>query len=286
MSEQLELSGAPPGVGTGNAGPLPSALPTYDRIKAINWSSLKHMHVSPLLYRRRLETPAEETADFIIGRAIHCLTLEPGRFAELFAEYDGVRRGKEWTAWCSENPRTQALKPNEMERVKRSADALLRHRIAGPLIRSCRYEEVTTWTDPETGLACKGRLDGISPVTVIDLKKSGSATLKKFLRSAEDYLYHGQLAFYRDGAVCAKKIDGTSPPWMIGVQDDEPYDVWPMELPEETLTAGRTLYRGLLRHLAMCIEADMWPGEVPDGAPWLLSKWAAGQSEDLSAEDF
>src|SRR3990167_4736895 len=96
----------------------------YDALKAINWSSLKNLHVSPLLYRRRLEVREESTPDQIIGLAIHCMSLESDKFDSRFGEYDGTRKGEPWRAWQAEHPGVQSLKPHEMERVRRASDAL------------------------------------------------------------------------------------------------------------------------------------------------------------------
>lgn len=267
---------------------LAAPAPDYEAVKAVNWSSLKHIHVSPLLYQYHLANPPERTAALAFGAAKHCALLEPDEFEKRYAVYDGVRRGKAWEEWQAEHVGAGALKPDDIERVQRSVDAIRKHRVAGRLIAACRFEEVTTWTDPETGLRCKGRLDGISPCFVVDLKGTAAAEPRKFRNAASDYLYHGQLAFYQDGATLAGKIDGKEMPWIIASQNDPPFDVWPFELPAATLMAGRVLYRSLLRRLVQCIEADWYPGAVPDSELLDLPPWAAGQgeSDSLTQEDF
>lgn len=281
-AEQLDLAGAyTTGAGNGvppspqEKAPLPV---TYESIKAINWSSLKNMAVSPLLYRRRLEVPRKDTTALAIGRAIHCAIFEPHLLMARYAVYDGTRRGKDWDAWQMEHPGVESLKPGEMERVERTADAVRKHRKASQLVAACRVEEVTTWQDPETGLQCKGRFDSISPAYVLDVKSTADEVVREFRSSSSGYLYHGQLAFYHDGATIARKIPGDHAPWIIAVQKEEPYDVWPFELPEVTVAAGRALYRSLLRRLVQCHEADWWPGQVPDSELLELTPWAEGQN--------
>ena len=54
----------------------------YDKIDALNWSTLKHMDVTPA-YARHLYDHPEEQADkpaYISGRVVHCVVLEPDTF--------------------------------------------------------------------------------------------------------------------------------------------------------------------------------------------------------------
>ena len=262
----------------------PSA--SYDQTKAVNWSSLKNMAVSPLLYRWRLEHPQPRTAAFVIGGAIHCAALEPGKFDARYALFDGTRRGKAWDEWNAERPGAESLKPAEMERVMRSAEALRSHRVASRLLAQCRAEEPTVWKDFDTGMACKGRLDSISATYVLDLKSTKDPAPRQFERSSAGYLYHGQLAWYRDGAITAKKLPPSAAAYIVAVQSSEPYDVAVYALTDETLAHGRSLYRSLLRRLARCIEADWWPGVAPDLEILNLPPWVAGETSTVEEESF
>lgn len=263
----------------GGATPLPPPGVQYESIAAINWSSLKHLAVSPLLYRWRLSHPKAATPAMVLGTAIHCAVLEPDKLDSRFAVYDGTRRGKAWEEWQVDHPGVQSLKPDERERVQQASAAVLAHREAAKLLRGCRHEEPQTWTDPETGLACKGRLDAIGPSYLLDLKTASSieegmaVAPRTFTRTAAARLYHGQLAWYHDGATLARKIQGDVPPYVIAVESDEPFDVGCYQLTPETLAAGRALYRSLLRRLEQCLAADYWPGVAPDLMPLELPAW-------------
>ena len=54
----------------------------YEEIKALNYSSLKHMDVSPAYARHRFDNPCEveDSKHFLRGRAIHCAILERDQF--------------------------------------------------------------------------------------------------------------------------------------------------------------------------------------------------------------
>jgi exodeoxyribonuclease VIII len=260
---------------------------TYDEIKAINWSSLKHLAISPLLYRWRLEHPEPRKPAFIFGGAVHCAILEPEKFDERYAVFDGIRRGKAWEDWLAIHPGVESLKPDELDAIRSIAAAVLGHRVAAGLLRGGRREEAVTWTDEETGLACKGRLDYLRPDFVIDLKTTRDPAPSRFERASASYGYAGQVAFYHDGAARQRLIPGDVPPYLIAPQTSEPYDVAVFQLAPETLEAGRRQYRTLLRRLALCIEADYWPGVAPDLVPLSLPPWAEGQgSATEESEDF
>lgn len=262
------------------------AAATYDSLRAVNWSTLRNMATSPLLYRWRLDNPQPRTAALTIGSAIHCLLLEPGKFDARYAEYDGRRAGKDWATWQEDHPGVESLKPAEMERVVKSVEAVRAHKVATRLLAGCRHEEVTTWTDAETGLACKGRLDAIGPSYLVDLKSTRDVSHRKFSRSVSDYAIHGQLAFYGDGAVTARKLPADAELYVIAVQSAAPYDVGVYSMSPATVVAGRNLYRSLLHRLIQCEAAGWWPGACPDLEPLELPPWAEGQSVNTEDEEF
>lgn len=260
----------------------------YEAIKAINFSTLKHMAVSPLMYRWRLDHPEPDKDCFRFGGAGHCAIFEPEKFEQRFAVFDGVRNDKheKYQTWKAEHPGADALKPEEMERVLAVAQAVRNHRVAGPLLRGGRAEEILTWDDEVTGLACKGRLDYIRPDCVIDLKTTRDPAPRKFERASGDYCYAAQAAFYHDGAVRNHLIDGKERPFIIAPQNDEPFDVAVFQLKPETLEYGRALYRSWLARLLECTEAAYWPGVAPELQELGISPWAAEPYTVAPNEEF
>ena len=259
----------------------------YDEIKAISWSSLRHMATSPLLYKWRLDHPREDTATLIVGSAIHCAILEPDKFSARYAVYAEGRRGKAWDEWQAEHHGVASLKPAELERINATAKAVRGHKVASRILSACRKEEPLTWVDPVTGLACKGRVDAISPVYVADLKSARDVDPHRFTRHAAAMLYFGQLAWYGDGAIVAGRIPRDAAlPYIVAAQSDEPYDVAVYQLSPEAMIAGRTLYCRLLQRLLQCTEANWWPGVAPDLEYLSLPPWAEGQSISTDNEEF
>jgi hypothetical protein len=260
----------------------------YADIKAVNWSSLKHMAVSPLLYRYRLEHPESRKPAFTFGGAVHTLVLEPEYFDARYAECDVVRNAKheKFKAWMEEHAGAEAMTPHEMKCIRAMATAVLDDRTAGPLVRGGRREEVVTWTDEVTGLACKGRLDYIRPECFLELKTARDCEPRKFERAAFEYGYVAQTAFYHDGGIAARLIDGRELPIVVAVGKTAPHHVVTFRLKQETLEAGRAQYRKLLQRLVECTEAKVWPGIAPGMQELGLPPWAnADQLFSAEAED-
>ena len=259
---------------------------TYADIAAMNFSSLKHMATSPLLYRWRVDHPQPPKAAYTIGSAIHCAILEPALFASRYAVFNGVRRGKAWDAWQEEHPGVESLKPDEFERVEQSALAARSHRCVAPLLGGGRFELAVEWVDSRTGLACKGRVDYVSPTRLIDLKSAREIDGRNFRRAVAQYLYHGQLAWYYDGCIAAGVLSPSAGmPLLIAQQNVEPYDVGVYRMTADDLSKGRQLYWSLLDQFTACTAANMWPGAVPDVVDLMVPDWAPGSYPDAT-EDF
>jgi hypothetical protein len=261
----------------------------YAAIPAVNYSSLKHIAVSPENYRWHLEHPAEQTDSFAFGGAVHCAVLEPDKFDARYQIYDERRdpRTKAWQEWQAAHPGVQTLKSHEMERVKRCSDKVLGDPEASNLLRGGRREEVLTWTDEQTGVPCKGRLDYIRPDLVLDLKTTSDVPkFETFQRAIFKYGYQVQLSLYHDGAVAARRIGGRRNPWIIAVQTKGPFHVACFELDDEVLQHGRKAYRALLQQLVACQAADHWPGITPNPRLMTLPPWAETNGITIQDVDF
>jgi len=183
----------------------------------------------------------------------------------------------------------EILTPDGRETALAMAEAVRSHRKAGPLLKGIRCEETVTWTDPITGMVCKGRLDGIGPIYLLDLKATSKPIGREvkfgFGRQASDLLYHGQFAWYHDGALLAKVLPTDAVrPWVIVCTADPPHDVRVDRVKAAALESGRRLYRRLLDTLHACTVADYWPGACPDEGEWEPEFWAAGNDSEGPAE--
>lgn len=254
----------------------------YDRIDAVNFSTLKAMADSPAHYRARLAEPVEETDAMRLGSAVHALALEPHTFADAFAVWPGGRRaGKEWDAFVADLDGRTPLTADQMTTALDMADSI--RRAVGDMATRGRAEASFVWTDAETGIDCKARVDWVGPAGLIDIKTCQSTDPRVFAANAARYLYHAQLAWYYDGIAAAT---GETPraAYLVGVEKAPPYDVGVFELDAQALALGRVTYRRWLSRLAECRSRGEWPGRCSVVQPLALPAWAF-LAESLSPPD-
>lgn len=268
--------------------------PEYAAIDAVNWSTLVHLATSAKLLEYRRDHPREETRALRVGTLIHCALLEPEQLAARYVVQPdfGDLRTKVAKAtreeWRSTVPETaEIVDADEHALALRVADAARAHPAVRDLLRGGRAEEVVEWHDDATGLRCKGRLDYIAPRWLCDLKSTRAETLGELAREIAGRLYHGQIAFYLDGAIAARKLDAlSSQAFLIALQTVEPFDVIPVRIQVADLERGRALYRSLLRKYAECRAAEWWPGLAPGVVDLSLPEWARGGEPEQNGDDW
>ena len=259
---------------------------SYEGIKALNWSSLKHLAVSPLHYKYRQEHKEKSKPAYVIGGATHTRILEPALFDSRYGVFDGTRKGKEWDAWLAANPGKESIKPPELATIDAMAKMVREHRVASTLITGGRYEQTIEWVDAATGIKCKGRVDYIKPDSLVDLKTAPAIGKRDSALAAGKFLYHAQLAWYLDGAVASGALPADAAARIIFLQKAPPYDVAVRRLNNVDLAIGRAIMRHLLNRYAECTEADYWPGIAPDEEELNAPEWSADMTMEQESEDF
>lgn len=259
----------------------------YAAIKAVNWSSLRHLDRSPAHYVHARETPREDTPSMRLGRAAHCAILEPLLFREQYLTWTGgVRRGKAWDEFVLQAGGKEVLTEDEASRCTSIANAVRRNTSAALILSGGSAEQVIEWTDAETGIACKARLDylGGGAGTVADVKTARDASPRAFGRAAIGSMYHAQLAFYAEGVLATK---GRLPLChLVAVENEPPHLAQVYTLEDDVLELGREKVRELLRRLADCRAEDKWGGYADGPLPLFAPAWAFGPAEgggDLSS---
>ena len=247
-------------------------MAAYDKIKALNWSSLHHMETSAHLFNWRAEHPRPETSALSFGSAFHVAILQPDRFEEIYAVQPASvkRTTKAGKAWAAEQGNRTILNTADAERIVAMASAVTAHAPACDLLEDLNTEIAVEWM--LEGVPCKGRMDALSMLRLVDLKTTRD--LKWFANDAAKFAYHGQLAWYRDGAVAAGMLDDEAPVHIIAVESAEPYDVAAFIVPTEALEAGRRLYRRLFFKWLECNRSGIWPGRHPSLDFLELPAWA------------
>lgn len=271
----------------------------YLNIPAVSISSLLELAESPKHYRYRLDHERPDTRAMHLGRIAHTAVLEPMQFLREyvlmpveFPDAKGemkpaTRRLHSCAAWCEEQEQAgrSIVTQEQYDTAEAIRDAVYSHPVAARLLGLGGISEATLlWTDPETGIACKGRVDKLvrAPSLFWDLKTTRHVGTAAFGRDAARLLYHARLAWYADaiGLVTGKRPEAR----IIAVQSTAPHDVAVYRVQDADLEAGRRLYRSLLTRLAECMAADRWPGVAEQEEIGLvMPSWVAGGRQELES---
>lgn len=259
----------------------------YERIDAINFSTLKHIAKSPRHYQHSLLSSGPDSAAKKGGRVVHIAAFEPELFNSSVAVWHGGRRaGAEWKAFQQANAGLELVKEDEHERYLLIQEAVQRDPIAAKYLVGAQAEMTAQWTHelpsigglPGVVLPCKGRIDAITPGAILDLKTARDGSPSGFGKSVWNYRYHVQAAFYVDGVFAAT---GRRLPYvMIVAENVEPFVVQVYVVPERILNIGREEYRLMLERLAFCRAENAWPGYAESELELDLPKWAAPDDDD------
>jgi len=201
----------------------------------------------------------DDTAALALGRALHCAVLEPARFQ---AEYrmktanGATKEGKAEAAAAAESGIELMTRAN-WAAVTGMADAVRSHPAGAALLAEGNAEVSLLWTDHETGLRCKARVDWLAPGFVVDLKTTEDSSPNSFARSIANYRYHVQQAHYRDG-LDALGI-GNDAFFFIAVEKAPPYPVGCYCITEAAEQVGFRLRRRGLLAWESCIDSGVWP---------------------------
>jgi hypothetical protein len=147
---------------------------------------------------------------------------------------------------------TLLLEPDTLQDIPEEVDQKLLHRLHHSVLadKRCRWylrfsrkEEVLLFTDPDTGLNCKSKLDVLyRRHTILDFKTTSTRSLSEFVQKCSEYDYDRQAAFYLD-AVGGKRFI------FVGIQKVKPHALFYFEATAANgfVEYGRKKYKALLR---------------------------------------
>lgn len=263
--------------------------PEYRALRAVNWSTLKAMADSPAHYLAALNVGRTDTPALRFGRIVDCFLFSPADYASRYAiaPYDDFRT-KEAKAWreSAEAEGLEVIKGTEANEARILAEAVLRHPVARAYIEAGRFQVPMVWTDPDTGLLCKGLADLVGDDFLIDGKSARTIDKRRYASQAGSLMYHCQLAHYRAGMRIALGVD----PAFVGhivYEKGQPYDVGVFEFDRTVIDSGEVIVRDLLARVAECREVNEWPGRYPEVERITnddMPRWL-NMDDDESAED-
>lgn len=151
----------------------------------------------------RIETP--ETDALIFGKLAHCMLFEPAEVEKRFLIMDwgtktrGTKKHEEAKA---ANPDKILVSPDEYQKAGRMLSALMDHRLAREIIKDAYCEVPFAWTDEQTGLPCKAKIDAYknTPYGLVLIDYKTSSSIEDVLRYGQKLQYPIQSAFYCEAA--------------------------------------------------------------------------------------
>lgn len=253
-------------------------------------SGLDVLARSPLHYWSRYldpqREPTEPTAAMRLGTAIHTAVLEPDEFAKRHHVAPQVdRRTKDGKAmWEEAVAKAEAagaelISAADAEVCQRISTQVRSHPTARKVFGTGQAEMSCYWTDRETGVLCKCRPDWLALPMVVDLKSTEDASADGFQRSAWNWRYWVQAAWYMDGV---EQATGQRPDAFVfgAFEKVPPYACAFYFADTAMLEIGRAEYRRLLRIYADCLASDQWPGYDPAVTPLSVPTWALKAAND------
>lgn len=237
---------------------------------------------SPLLYKHREDHGRPDKDAFRRGRAAHTAILEPDRFLRDYALWDGGKRDKrieKYATFLDVNAGKTILTVEQYDAAMRMRDAVSDHPVAYPLLAEKGRSELTLrWQHPGTGIWCKARLDRLS-MAILDLKSCRDVSPAGFAKSAANYGYGFQMAFYRDGVIVTEQR--TPDVKIVAVQNAAPWDVAVYNVPTVVLAHGNEQIERAMVLLDECTKSGKWPGVAPSEAiDLVLPAWATPSTDD------
>lgn len=230
-------------------------------MRRMSFSRMAAFDLSPRHYLYELNNPAEPTPAMLFGSAFHCYVLEPDRFnleyysgdqpkkptsAQLNAKKpspETVAQVEQWNAFLKELNGRTPISPEDLEKIKRMSDAIRKYERANELLMSCTWAERSLeWTDRETGVPMKGKLDAGTDDFTIDLKTCEVAHPDIFARMAYNNGYHKQGALYVDGRPLSGQFDKKGDYYIIAIEKNEPHGVSVLRANRDFISIGRDQY--------------------------------------------
>lgn len=261
---------------------------TYQNIEAWNFSVVKKAEESlaAVWHAKEEQRLDRATKAQLLGRAIHCAVLEPERFDKEYVAWDGARRsGFEWECFIEQTAKGRdVISSDDHGLCLDLRDRVRGDKVVGRYLSSGIPEASITWIDQVTGLTCKARLDFVSnvdgKVTMLDLKTtSGSITPHAFGRTAAQYHYHTQMAWYRWGLRSGFGCDASAK--LVAITKDAPLDCVVYDVGNEALAVGDEHWRLWLNQVAEAVKRGEWPGVSMVEQDLVLPSWAFGTEQNL-----
>ncbi len=220
-------------------------------------------------HHQRQSGNVEIKREFDIGHAVHTLVLGSG--PKLIRITGTGASGPD--AWQNNYDKAKVararkvgavpLRPSDYATAHAMADAVRAHPLAGKLFIAGKPEQTLIWRDPATGVLCRLKTDWLRATGMVDLKTTDDASPDALSRSAYNFGYYVQDAFYRRGF---RALFPNVEPWfaLVAVEKSPPYLVHVVQLKERATSYGDRKVSEALEIYRDCTASGVWPGYPTD----------------------
>ena len=204
-------------------------------------------------------------AAFDLGGVVHALVLRSGderiRIIDAYDWRTKAAQDARKAAWAA---RLTPINRTEFLQATKIAGAVRRHPLASTIFTNGKAEASLYWTDPETGVACRARVDWLRDDMIVDLKTAryGTGTADTFGRQAASFNYPLPAAVYTEAV---EVLTGKTLPFItVTVETEPPYLVRAYRYTDGDLDQGRAQWHEALREYAARDAANDWtvPAEI------------------------
>lgn len=248
----------------------------YKTWPGVHKSQFRSILKSGLHFRYEEDNGEKDTDVKIFGNLVDTLLLEPElfdiRYSVIPGTYSSEKGEKSWNwnakacqKWREElSCGSVAVKRGDVERAQNIVSAIKSHPVASRWLCGAFTQVSLCWTDPETDLPCKGRVDVLNNGQITDLKITDNPHPSAFSKIVNNFLYHAQGAFYHDGFLLAQGIELSEGPTLpfsfIVAEAEPPHDVVAYNLGPESFDCGRIVYREALNKFKEMKETGEYYG--------------------------
>lgn len=223
--------------------------------------------------------PEEPTPAKILGTAIHSIILEPDLFESGYVPNPGIERrsnaGKaEYAAFLAEHRGKVILSDEDYQKCLAIRDAVHLHPVVSGLLTGGKAEQSFYAIDKETGELTKCRTDYLhdSGNMIVDVKSTEDASLAGFAKSAANYRYPHQVAWYWD--VLDSAFGEHPQHWVfLAVEKEPPYALGIQFAQHDDVARARQACRRDLMRIVQHKRAGAWPDYAIEALPLTMPTW-------------
>lgn len=174
------------------------------------------------------------------------------------ADFGKTRNNKKYESEKEENPGKIIISQEELDRATKMIQNIKEHKLASMILDGATAEMPFMWTDKETGMPCKAKMDAIkrtkNGIVVIDYKTSSS--IEDLLRYGQKSQYILQACFYCEAV---KQKYGEYPCEFAFIiqsnKDGEEDIVCVANIDPTSFDAGKTIMRSCIESIKTKLEA-------------------------------